>query len=339
MIENRSLSGQGPLGPTVVVPSDTHAGDAISSHTAPMRQELNWDIPITKIAGVQFDPTTGAMQENSERIGRFITDLHSKGVQLAVFTEAAVTGYCFGDYLLYDEAIVENKVWALEIARNTPPGIVAVFGFVDYDPNQRNEDGSMRKYNAAMVACDGEVLKIVHKVNLPNYGVFDDKRHYHPGEIVEPVEVIINGQTCKLGVLICEDAWDDEYTRKVVHELNEKGADFFVCINASPAGVGKLEKRMEIVERHVRETGKLFIYNNTSGVGDIGKDIISFDGQTIIYGPTGHPIAHGAAFTEDTVSVDLKESIGANIYVPRLPAVALAYETLRNVPTPRCAPL
>ncbi|HEX2896885.1 MAG TPA: NAD(+) synthase, partial [candidate division Zixibacteria bacterium] len=110
-----------------------------------------------------------------------------------------------------------------------------------------------------------------------------------------------------LGVTICEDMWDENYAIKPVKELIKKGAQLIVNINASPYNPQKIEERIEIIERHVKQSKVPFVYVNTVGAGDNGKNIIPFDGQSLVYDKNAKLIAFGKQFKRDQFIVDLKE--------------------------------
>ena len=97
-------------------------------------------------------------------------------------------------------------------------------GFIDYDLHQRNDNGTVRKYNAAAVVRDGRILQRARKSLLPNYRYFDDKRFFAPGESREPIDIPAAAARRRIGVSICEDMWDDFYEVKPLPELAAKGA-------------------------------------------------------------------------------------------------------------------
>ena len=109
----------------------------------------------------------------------------------------------------------------------------------------------------------------------------------------------------RLGISICEDLWDEYYHIKPVAELAAAGADLLININASPFCPGKRHERDAVIRAHIAETGKPLVYVNTTGAADNGKNIIPFDGESLVYDAGGKLVAIGPQFTEELLVVDL----------------------------------
>ena len=160
-------------------------------------------------------------------------------------------------------------------------------GFVD-----RSELGL---HNAAALIRDGRVQERYHKIQLPNFGVFDEKRYFVPGTAACSIRLA----SSELGLSVCEDAWHgdapfDEYARtrpRVV--LN---------INGSPYHHGKGEERLEIARDRARQTGAWFVYVNAVG----GQDELVFDGGSMVVSPDGQVVTRAAMFEEDLVFFELQ---------------------------------
>lgn len=101
------------------------------------------------------------------------------------------------------------------------------------------------------------------------------------GEYFEPFELVIDGVKRRVGVIICEDMWDDDYAIKPVKLLKENGADMIVNISASPFGIGKQSKRDRLLAR--QSEGVELIYANNVGVQNNGKNVFVFDGASPVY--------------------------------------------------------
>src|SRR3989344_4793324 len=167
-----------------------------------------------KIAMVQMSPATGDLDGNKNKIINEITISKKLGADIVVFPEMSLPGYCISDLVEDDLFVKSNKELINEIALQTK-NIIAIVGFIDYDFKKKNNDGRLRKYNAAAVLQNGKIVGIVHKTLLPNYRYFDDKRYFAQGNQRLPVKVEINGNEIFLGISICEDMWDDDYEIKV----------------------------------------------------------------------------------------------------------------------------
>lgn len=281
-----------------------------------------------KIALAQINPVTGDLAGNLRKIAQEIDFARLKYADLIVFPEMAVTGYCVSDLLEDRQFVSANKEALLKILPHTR-GITAIIGFVDYESHKNGSGNQMKRYNAAAVMQDGKLKGIVHKTLLPNYRYFDDKRYFYPAEKREPIAVKIRGKRIRLGVSICEDMWDENYDIKPISELARKGADMLVNINASPFYPGKFHQRDEAIKRHVRKTGKPFIYVNTAGSADNGKNIIPFDGLSSVYDAGGNIIALAGQFEEETLFVDfepVKEY--SPVELPEFPRKKEIYEAL-----------
>ena len=152
---------------------------------------------------------------------------------------------------------------------------------------------------------DGRVLQRAHKSLLPNYRYFDDKRFFAPGEVREAIDVPARGGTTRVGVSICEDMWDEFYEVKPLRELAAKGAAVLLNLNASPFYPGKRHERDALIRRHVAQVRTPLVYVNTVGAADNGKNIIPFDGESLVYDGHGRLIAIGRQFDEELLVVDL----------------------------------
>jgi len=244
----------------------------------------------------QINPTTGDVEGNTERILDELDRAAAAGVDVVVFPELAVTGYCILD-LVEDDTLVAANRRAVERIRENTGRTAAVVGFVDRDGD--------RKYNAAAVLQDGELKGVARKVLLPNYRYFDDERYFEPGGAVAPVTVDVRGRPVALGVAVCEDMWDGAYDRRPIPELARAGADVIVSVNASPFETGKRQARHATIQRHVAGTGLPFLYVNTAGVADVGRNVVVFDGDSLAYAADGTLLARGDQFAEDRVTVTI----------------------------------
>ncbi len=257
-----------------------------------------------RIALAQINPTSGDIDGNTTRILDATAAAAAEGADLVVTPEMALPGYCIGD-LVEDRAFLDANERAMQTIAKASRGITAVVGFVDVDPSARNDNGTIRKYNAAAVVRDGCVLQRARKTLLPNYRYFDDKRYFMPADRRDALDVPTHAGTARLGVSICEDMWDEFYDVKPLTELAHKGASILLNLNASPYYPGKRQIRERLIQEHVRALHKPLVYVNTLGAADNGKNIIPFDGESLVYDANGQLIAIGKQFEEDLVVVDV----------------------------------
>lgn len=242
------------------------------------------------IAISQRNIQVGDIEGNTERFLADIATAKSAGAGLVVGTELMISGYMAGD-AYEDDAWVryaeEQNARIIESTRNS--ALAVIWGNIKSDPTTRNEDGRMRKYNAAYIAQNGVLVPTpwgdhVPKTLMPNYGKFDDKRHFTSAKdrayINEyglrdirakymPVEMMIGDTRRRVAVLICEDMWDEDYPIQPAHLYKLNGADLLVNISASPAGIEKERKREQLIARQSK--GVESVYANNAGVQNNNK--------------------------------------------------------------------
>ena len=271
-----------------------------------------------RIALAQMNPTSGDINGNAAKILGSLDAAVRRGADLFVTPEMALPGYCIGD-LVENEGFLEANELAMQRIAEAARGITAVVGFIDYNPAARNDSGAIRKYNAAAVVRDGQVLQRAHKSLLPSYRYFDDKRFFVPAGRREPVTIESAGGPVRLGVSICEDLWDEFYDIKPLPELAAKGAEVLLNLNASPFYPGKRHERDAMIRRHIHQLRKPLVYINTAGAADNGKNIIPFDGESLVYDAAGTLLAVGRQFAEELLVVDVDPAAPCGPPVPLPP--------------------
>jgi len=241
---------------------------------------------MLKISLAQINPTVGDLAGNTRKILEYTALAQKTGAQLVVFPELAVCGYPPEDLLLKKHFVADN-IKALDALAKKVRGISVITGFVD-------SDAGGKIYNAAAIISDGKLQGVYYKQELPNYGVFDEKRYFSLGK--NPGIWTVNG--VKIGINICEDIWVDG----AVYQAQAKaGAKILVNISSSPYQAGKLKERQELLARRARETKKHLVYVNTVG----GQDELVFDGGSMVISPDGAVLARAVQFEETLLNVDL----------------------------------
>ena len=129
-------------------------------------------------------------------------------------------------------------------------------------------------YNSAAVLQGGQISKIYRKAQLPNYGVFDERRYFLPGK--KPL--VINIDDFKVAVTICADIWNAEWLVNFLK--SEKQIQIILNLSASPFHVGKIKKRQEIVSQCAKQFNSSIAYCNLVG----GQDELIFDGRSMFSG-------------------------------------------------------
>jgi NAD+ synthase (glutamine-hydrolysing) len=238
-----------------------------------------------RIALAQINPIVGDLEGNRWLIERAIADAMAAGAALVALPELAVTGYPPEDLVLRPSFVADN-LRTLEELAPAATGITAVVGFVDRDGD--------RIFNAAAVIAGGRVEGIYHKHLLPNYGVFDEKRYFTPGDDI----LIAAVAGIPYGVTICEDIWSPDGPHVACAVA---GAELIVNINGSPYHMGKGRERQRLLATRARENHVAFAYVNMVG----GQDELVFDGQSCAVDAGGVLLARGPQFAEDLLVYDL----------------------------------
>lgn len=254
-----------------------------------------------RIAMAQMNPTVGDLSGNVQRIMVWLREAKKAKADLVAFPELAVTGYPPED-LLFQAQFVEDNLRALNEIVQACRGVVAVIGYVERDDQSKPHApppsivsaGRHTLYNAAALIADRKLVGSYQKWHLPNYGVFDESRYFHPGRRLPLLH--IDGAT--IGVTICEDIW---LRKGPIRAQAAAGANVIVNINASPFHVGKSRSRERMLAARAHENGVILTYTNMVG----GQDELVFDGNSLILDQSGNVIARGQAFREELLVADL----------------------------------
>ena len=243
-----------------------------------------------RIALAQLDPTLGDLAGNVARLKAARAEAAAKGADLVLFPELFVCGYPPED-LVRKPAFADACRAAVErLPAELGPGPAVIVGTVWPDGD--------RLYNAVAVIDDGRLAAIRAKVDLPNYGVFDEKRVFDAGPLPGPV--LFKG--VKLGLPICEDIWKEE----VVECLAECGSDILLVPNGSPFEWSKEDVRTNIAVARVAESGLPLAYLNQVG----GQDELVFDGASFVLN-ADKSLAVQLPAWEEAVVVTEWEKVGA----------------------------
>ena len=262
---------------------------------------------MLKIACAQPEITAGRPDLNTEKILKLIDEAAANGADILFLPECAVPGYLIGDLWEQTAFIEDCETCGQDIINATADNdLCVVFGNIALDKTKVNEDGRVRKYNAAFVAHHGKAFgngklpyNFTVKHSLPNYREFDDSRYFYslaqlaaelgttPDALTAPVEVNIKGQTVKLGVMLCEDGWTDNYHFNVPQALARGGADILCNISCSPFTLNKDAKRHRLFGAQAEEAKLPLVYCNNTGIQNNGKNIFTYDGCSCVYNSDG----------------------------------------------------
>ena len=217
------------------------------------------------IALAQLNPTVGDVAGNAALIRRARDEAAARGAHLVVCTELALVGYPPEDLVLRP-AVVEAAAAALRALEHESRGLS--IGLIATLPWRH--DGHL--YNAAALVAGGRT-EFRFKHELPNYGVFDEKRVFTPGPLPEPVDF----RGVRVGLPICEDIW----VPRCAERLATAGAELLLVPNGSPFEVEKFHQRIDLARSRVAETGLAIAYVNQVG----GQDELVFDGGSFVINP------------------------------------------------------
>jgi NAD+ synthase (glutamine-hydrolysing) len=235
-----------------------------------------------RLALAQFDFPVGAVTANAARVRALLGEATAGGADLLVCPELALSGYPPEDLLLRPSFLAACQIELDALAADTG-GLAAVVGF---------PHSSGVVYNAAAILREGRIAQIAHKHALPNYGVFDDKRYFEPGHAV----TVTTLDGVRIGVLICEDAWQPE----PVAAAARAGAELVVVINASPFDAAKQAQREAVLMARAQETGCAIAYLNMVG----GQDEVVYDGASLLVDGDGRIAARAPAFVDALLWAD-----------------------------------
>jgi len=262
-----------------------------------------------KVTIGQINTTNGDLEGNVAKIIDAIKKAKSEGSDLIVFPEVVTHGYTSQDWF-QDPDIIVHALEPLEKIIPETGGITAIVGTI-----RPNEDTDGRRlYNSAAIISDGRLIGFADKTLLPEYDVFDDPRYFEPSDKPSCITQIVtkDGQTHRIGVVVCEDFWNDKtfwkerlYDADPTEQAIQEGAEIIVAVNASPFNKGKIELRCKMVAHRARVAKVPIVFVNLVG----GNDGIIFDGASLVADQEGDIILQAAAFEEfvETVELDVRK--------------------------------
>lgn len=256
------------------------------------------------VALAQLNPTVGDLSGNSDLIRQAARQADDAGAELMVCSELVVSGYPPKDLLLRESFAAACDRAVEKLASELPSDLGVIVGH----PSVRDVPNG-RTANAASLLINGRIAATTHKLLLPNYDVFDERRYFRPADAVRPME--FKGR--RLGVHICEDAWwghpatpyhdDSIHWPDPVAELAQQGVDAFINLSASPFEREKPNRRLNLVRHHVTRFARPFVFVNQVG----GNDDLVFDGNSFVLSATGGRALQMPDFESAVRVVDLDD--------------------------------
>ncbi len=231
-----------------------------------------------KIKISQFNAIVGDIRTNAQKMLNFVIEAADAGAHLIVFPEMALTGYPPEDLLFRDGFMIQVEEQIDFLCDSIPSSISVLFG-----SPFRNDDSL---FNSAYCIQNNRISHVYHKQELPNYGVFDEKRYFSSGNN----SYVFECQKTKIGVLICEDQWVDG----PISKLCQLDVDIVISLNASPFQAEKHNDRLNICKNYASEFEVSYIYVNMVG----GQDEVVFDGNSFVLDSKGTLIQQLPEFKE-----------------------------------------
>jgi NAD+ synthase (glutamine-hydrolysing) len=244
----------------------------------------------TRVASAQLNQIIGDFDGNARRIADAARRACESGAQVLVTPELSLTGYPPEDLLLR-EAFYDRTRDALEALREQSrqwPGLHVVVG--------HPVSSGGRRFNTASVLCEGRLVGEYHKRELPNYGVFDERRYFESGSQT----LVFDVQGTRFGVVICEDFWFETAPAAA----RQAGAQVLLAPNASPYHLDKQHLRLDVLRENVCAHGMAVVLSSLVG----GQDELVFDGMSLALNADGSLAAQARDFEEDLLIVDIDAS-------------------------------
>lgn len=257
-----------------------------------------------KIALAQLNPHEGALIANAALIRKARAEAAKLGSDLVVTPEFSIAGYPPEDLVRKPAFITACEAAIAELAAETADGGP---GLVVGGPWREGE----KVFNALFLLEAGQIAARRAKHELPNYGVFDDKRVFDAGPAPGPIPF----RGFRLGLMICEDWWFPA----VSETLSETGAEILIAINGSPFEAEKHQARLDLAVSRCVENGLGFVFVNQVG----GQDELVFEGASFVMN-ADRSLAHVMPmFTEGLRITEWRREAGKLVCAPGEIAPAL----------------
>ena len=258
-------------------------------------------MPQLRLALAQVNPRLGDLDGNVELVVAAAHEAAQAGAHLLVLPEMVLNGYPVED-LAYRLSFIEASRalvpdLATRLADEGLGDLVVVVGHLDtakdHIDTERLGVPKNAPTNSASVLTGGRVVTRYDKHHLPNYGVFDEFRHFVPGDETQVVQV----HGVDVAIAICEDIWQDGPSAAA----DAAEAGLLVVLNGSPYEAAKDDTRLELCARRAREGSCALAYVNLVG----GQDELVFDGDSLVVDAAGELVARAAQFEPELLVVDL----------------------------------
>lgn len=238
-----------------------------------------------KVKLCQILVRTGDLNGNFKQIIEQVEAMSDESIDLLVFPEAALTGYCCGALWENVDFVVDQKKLLFEISTTIPFNRAVVLGFINY--LGIDKDGYPILTNSAAILNNGHI-NIYDKQLLATRDHHEDVKYFKAGTESKVFDLTLWQGNLKIGVPICEDLWFNDHERNIPLEMKELGAELLVSINQSYFHYDKMQMRIQLANDIVDKCGIPLIYVNAVGVGDIVKNVMIFDGGSFAINGNNH---------------------------------------------------
>jgi NAD+ synthase (glutamine-hydrolysing) len=251
---------------------------------------------MLKITAAQLNFTVGDLSGNVAKMVSAASKAWTDQSDIVVFSEMSLTAYYPAD-MLEEESFMDRVDSALQdllLASRQIPSLYWVIGLP-----ARYEAPGKKLRNTLYVIKGGEIVLEYAKQLLPTYNIFDERRHFEPGQ---DVTKILRIHDAKVGVLICEDGWNDDgldYAVNPFDRMRDAAPDLVISINASPSNIGKREQRHQIFSAASKRNQLPILYVNQIG----GHDQLVYDGASFAVEPQAGVVFEAKRFVEDVTTL------------------------------------
>jgi len=249
----------------------------------------------------QLNPVMGDVSGNVAKLLAAWREAARRGADLVITSELYITGYPPEDFVLKPRVRKAVREAVESLMRETASGPAILVG------TPWDDEGKL--YNAALLLDGGGIVGSAFKHDLPNYGVFDEKRVFE----ANAAPAIISWRGHQLGVMLCEDMWKPE----TAAQLKGQGAEILLVLNGSPFESGKQYQRHDLARERIAETGLSLVYVNQVG----GQDELVFEGASFAMDTRGELMAQATAWDEEIAFVNCMFDQGRLSPDPATPAV------------------
>lgn len=240
---------------------------------------------MLKIILAQINLTVGDIDGNTDKIIDAIRNAEQQNADIILFPELCICSYPPED-LLFRPAFIANVERALTRIISNTGDVYAIIGYPCQDNGQL--------YNACSLIHGRQLVKTYYKQELPNYGVFDEKRYFMPGKEMQSFEI----KGLKAAMTICEDIW----TTGPAEAAANAGVQILFNMNASPYHKHKLKQREQLVTQRAKDNSLYIAYTNLVG----GQDELIFDGNSMLVDSDGEVVFHAPQFEEGLFTIELE---------------------------------